>query len=81
MHIPRDAWYFASVLLAFKLILTVVIFLHMPTPESLTLLVAQSTPFFLFLAAALLPIIVFWFRMLRGRAKRRRLLRGEFSVD
>ena len=81
MHIPRDAWYFASVLLAFKFILAAIILLAMSTPESLAFLLAHSAPLFLFLAAALIPIAVFWFRMLRGRARRRRLLREEFSID
>ena len=75
-------WAFVGVLAGFKLGIGCIIFAMQPSGPSATFLVALHgywlvAPFFLLAA---LPT-VFWFRLLRARARRRKLIRSEWQVE
>jgi hypothetical protein len=76
------AWTFVVVLGGLKLGAACLIFWMQPSGQSAVLLVALhgywlAAPFFLL---AVLPTL-YWLRLLRARARRRRLIRSEWQVE
>ena len=74
-------WTFLGMAIAFKLATSLIIFLMQPSWASATFLVWMNWYW------PILPVVVvalpamFWFRLMRVRARRRDLIRSEWRVD
>ena len=74
-------WTFLGMAIGFKLVTSVLIFAMMPSAHSAIFLIGMNWYWLV------LPIVVvalpamFWFRLMRVRARRRELIRAEWRVD
>jgi hypothetical protein len=68
-------------LVAFKLITALYIISLQPTVQSAAFLTFTNVIWLVLVTGPLLVFATFWFRRLRGRAKRRRLIEQEWRVD
>ena len=68
-------------LIVFKLVTAVWVFSMQPSLASAAFLTFTSAAWFALAAVPVLIGGVFWFRMLRGRARRRRYINAEWRVD
>ncbi len=78
------AWAFVGIMIAIKIVLGVIIFIYMPLRETASLytVVHLSAVFGLIPLLALTGGgIVFWWKVVRLRMQRRRLLESEWQVD
>ncbi len=76
------AWTLVGVLIAFKIVtITLVFVIAHPADNLVALLVAMNWPWLVPLGLLLTAIpFSFWFRLVRARAKRRRLKHAEWHV-
>ena len=74
-------WTFLGMAIGFKVVTSVIIFVMMPTAHAAIFLIGMNWYWLI------LPIVVvalpalYWFRLMRVRAKRRELIRAEWLVD
>ena len=68
-------------LVAFKLVTALYIISLQPSAQSAAFLTMTSVVWFALVAGPLVVVATFWFRRLRGRAKRRRLIELEWRVE
>jgi hypothetical protein len=81
VRIPPDAWGFIWVLTAFKAFTTLaILWFAVPWTGAVHFVWIHAIPIFAFLALVLAIPAVFWYRLVRVRAKRRRLIEAEFRV-
>jgi hypothetical protein len=74
-------WTFFWMIVGFKVATSIAIFVMMPTAHNAIFQLGMNWYVFLpALVVVLLPT-VFWFRLLRVRAKRRKLIRAEWNVE
>jgi hypothetical protein len=74
-------WTFVWMIVGFKLITSIVIFIMVPTAHSAIFLVGMN--WYIILLPIVLVIVpgLFWWRLMRVRAKRRKLIRSEWNVQ
>ena len=78
------AWAFVGIMIAIKIVLGVIIFIYMPMRETASLytVVHLSAIFGLIPLLALAGGgIIFWWKVVRLRMRRKRLLESEWQVD
>lgn len=75
------AWTFIGVVLGFKLWTIILILLFWPTGEALLLMLAMNWPFLLGALVLIAGPALVWYRLLRARARRRRLLWEEWHLE
>ena len=78
------AWAFVGIMIAIKIVLGVIIFIYMPLRETASLytVVHLSAVFGVIPLLALAGGgVLFWWKVIRLRMQRRRLLEGEWQVD
>jgi len=75
------AWTLVSVVLGLKAWAALLILLNQPTGRAVVFLLAMNWPLFLLVAAFLGASATVWLRLLRVRARRRRLLWQEWDLE
>lgn len=75
------AWVLVSVVLGLKVWAALLILANQPTGRAVIFLLAMNWPLFLLVAAFLGASLTVWLRLLRVRARRRRLLRQEWDLE
>lgn len=75
------AWTFVGIILAFKVITSIVIFMMQPSLASATFLFAMQW-YWLFVPLPLIVLpVLFWYRLWRVRKRRRKLIHSEWMVN
>jgi len=74
-------WTFLGVLVAFKAFGLVLVLLMNASPQAVAFMVAMHWPWAVLILAGLSLPAVWWYRMLRARAKRQRLIQSEWRVE
>jgi hypothetical protein len=77
----KAAWGMVWVMIAFKVGLTMWILAAFPSGQNLFMQIALNWPWLLAAAIFLAGPSIFWWRMLRVRAKRAKLQHAEWHVD
>ncbi len=75
------AWTLIGVVVGLKAWAVLIVFLFDPSAEALLFMLAMNWPIIALAAAALAVPAAFWLRLVRVRAKRRRLQWQEWHVD
>ena len=85
MTVDRDsriaAWTFAGMVIGFKVVTSVFIFVMEPTARNAVFQLVMNIPVFLLPLPLLVLPAMFWYRLRRVRARRRELIRAEWQVD
>ena len=75
------AWTFVGMILAFKVVTSIIIFIMAPTAHAFIFLLVMQW-YWLFLPIPLIAVpVMFWLRLRRVRKKRRQLILSEWAVD
>jgi hypothetical protein len=74
-------WTFFWMIVGFKVATSIAIFLMMPTAHNAIFQLGMNWYVFLPALVVILLPTVFWFRLLRARAKRRKLIQAEWNVE
>ncbi len=74
-------WTFFWMIVGFKLITSIAIFLMMPTAHNAAFQLFMNWYVFLPALVVLCLPAVFWYRLLKVRAKRRKLIHAEWNVE
>ncbi len=76
-----SAWALFATLGALKLVLALAIVAMYPTYEAVLVQVVTSWPWLVVPAIVLAALVLLWYRRLRVRARRKRLLEAEWRAD
>ena len=75
------AWTFVGMILAFKVVTSIIIFVMAPTAHAFIFLLVMQW-YWLLLPIPLIAVpLMFWLRLRRVRKKRRQLILSEWAVD
>ena len=75
------AWTFVGMILAFKVVTSIIIFVMAPTAHAFIFLLVMQW-YWLLLPIPLIAVpLTFWLRLRRVRKKRRQLILSEWAVD
>jgi hypothetical protein len=74
-------WTFLGMAIGFKLITSVVIFAMMPSAHAAIFLIGMNWYWLVLPVVVLALPAMFWYRLMRVRARRRELIRAEWRVD
>jgi hypothetical protein len=75
------AWTFVGMILAFKLVTSIIIFVMAPTAHAFIFLVVMQWYNLLLPIPLIVVPLLFWLRLRRVRKKRRQLILSEWAVD
>jgi len=75
------AWTFVGMILAFKVVTSIIIFVMAPSAHAAVFLFAMQWYWLLLPLPMLVVPFLFWFRLRRVRKKRRQLILSEWAVD
>ena len=75
------AWTLLGVVIGFKVIGAVLIFIIAPSSETVTILIALNWPYVLIGALALAPPALLLTRLVRARRRRAEFIRAEWHVE
>lgn len=75
------AWTFVGIILAFKVITSIVIFMMQPSLASATFLFAMQWYWLLVPLPLIVLPVLFWYRLWRVRKRRRKLIHSEWMVN
>ena len=85
MHGDGDAraalWTFLGMAIGFKLATSLIIFAMLPSAHSAVFLIGMNWYWPVLLVVVLALTGLFWFRLMRVRARRRELIRAEWQVN
>lgn len=74
-------WTFLGMAIGFKLVTSLIIFALLPSAHSAIFLLGMNWYWPVLAIAAIALPGLFWFRLMRVRARRRELIRAEWRVD
>jgi hypothetical protein len=75
------AWTFVGMILAFKVVTSIIIFVMAPTAHAFIFLVVMQWYNLLLPIPLIVVPLLFWLRLRRVRKKRRQLILSEWAVD
>ena len=75
------AWTFVGMILAFKVVTSIIIFIMAPTAHALVFLFVMQWYNLLLPIPLIVVPLLFWLRLRRVRKKRRQLILSEWAVD
>jgi len=75
------AWTFVGMILAFKVVTSIIIFIMAPTAHAFIFLVVMQWYNLLLPIPLIVVPLLFWLRLRRVRKKRRQLILSEWAVD
>lgn len=75
------AWTFVGMILAFKVVTSIIIFIMAPTAHAFIFLIVMQWYYLLLPIPLLVVPLLFWLRLRRVRKRRRQLILSEWAVD